>query len=122
MTYLDENNLLFEHQFGFRPKRSTELAAILFIDQVRKEVDNGNIMGAIFIDFSKAFDTISHAKLLIKLSAYGIKGIELSWFTDYLFNRTQIVNYYNTSSKMHSVTCGVPQGSILGLLLFILYL
>ena len=58
----------------------------MFIDKIRKEVDNGNMVGAIFIDFSKAFDTISHSKLLTKLTAYGVINVELAWITDYLFN------------------------------------
>ena len=82
----------------------------MFIDKIRKEVDNGNMVGAIFIDFSKAFDTISHTKLLTKLTAYGVRNVELAWITDYLFNRKQIVNYNNTTSDEYFITSGVTQG------------
>ena len=80
-----------DRQFGFRSKRSTNLAATLFIDDIRNDVDKGNLVGAIFIDFSKAFDTISHHILLAKLQAHGVQGKELMWFTDYLFGKQQYV-------------------------------
>ena len=85
------NGFLSEHQFGFRPNRSTELAVTFFTDLIRKEADGGNATGAIFIDLSKAFHTISHSVLLEKLSRYGIQNNELNLFMDYLFLRKLIV-------------------------------
>ena len=113
LTYLDQSSLLSHFQFGFRPKLSTELAAIHLLDNIRKSVDDGNLLGGVFIDLSKAFDTISHSKLLEKLPKYGIEGKEYAWLKDYLFARKAVVSYNNCVS-------GVPQGSILGPLLFII--
>ena len=121
VNYLEEHHLLSNQQFGFRRKRSTKLAATLFIDDIRRSVDSKNLAGCVFIDFSKAFDTLSHSKLLTKLTAYGTTDNELEWFTSYLFHRQQLVHYDSNLSKACAVTCGVPQGSILGPLLFIIY-
>jgi hypothetical protein len=93
----------------------------LFIDDIRKDVDKGNIVGAVFIDLSKAFDTLSHGVLLEKLQAYGIKGNELLWFTDYLFCRQQFFRIGANSSPYEPVFSGVPQASILGPLLFTVF-
>ena len=120
MNFLEENNLLYSHQFGFRKGMSTEQAVTLFLDEIRSNVDKGKLTGACFIDLSKAFDTISHAKLLTKLPKYGIHDIELEWFTDYLFNRNAIVQFEQEYSESFSPSSGVPQGSILGPLLFLI--
>jgi hypothetical protein len=77
--------LLSEHQYGFRPKTSTELASIKLVDDIHLNVDNGNLVGAMFIDLTKAFDTVNHSQLLNKLSQCGVHGKELDWFkTHYL--------------------------------------
>ena len=91
------------------------------MDKIKRKVDEGKLVGTIFIDLSKAFDTLSHGKLLTKLESYGVKSVELEWFTDYLFNRSQQVQYKNSLSNEEKITCGVPQGSILGPLLFIVF-
>ena len=121
MKFLDENKLLSDFQFGFRPKMSTELAATLVLDNVRKNVDQGYMVCATFIYLGKAFDTISHSRLVAKLHSYGLNGTELAWFTSYLFNRNAQVSYNGCISSPQKIGDGVPQGSILGPLLFILY-
>ena len=119
--YLEDNNLISKFQFGYCAKRSTQVAATILLDNIRKEIDKGKFVGAVFIDLSKAFDTISHSILLNKLSTYGIQENELAWFTDYLFNRHQVVEVNRKLSPTFAINSGVPQGSILGPLLFVLF-
>ena len=121
MAHFEKNGLLFTHQFGFRSKRSTEQAVNLFLDHIRGEADKGKLTGAIFVDLSKAFDTVSHSVLLSKLPSYGIMNTEFQWLTDYLFNRKQIVQYQGAFSNAIPVYTGVPQGSIIGPLLFLIH-
>ena len=114
MKHFEFNGFLSEHQFGFRPNRSTELAVTLFTDLIRKEADGGKATGAIFIDLSKAFDTISHSVLLEKLSRYGIQDNELNWFTDYLFLRNQIVQFKGVLSEPNPISQVFPKEVFLG--------
>ena len=93
MNYLEKHKLLSNKQFGFRPGRSTELAATLLTDYIRKGMDDSKYTGVIYIDLSKAFDTISHGTIISKLKGYGIIGTPNEWFTSYLFNRKQQVHY-----------------------------
>ena len=86
-VHLGENKLISDFQFGFRKNKSTELAAVTLVEEIRRGVDSGYIVGACFSDLRKVFDTISHAKLVSKLTSYAVNGIELEWFRDYLFNR-----------------------------------
>ena len=112
ITFLENKNLLTDFQYGFRSKRSTKLATTLFCDTIRKEISNGNLVGSVYIDLSKAFDTISHSMLIEKLQTYGVKGEELVWFIDYLFGRSQVVAMNNVKSNKEPIYCGFPQGSI----------
>ena len=120
--YFNANKLIYKSQHGFREQHSTETAALEFMDRVISSLDKGNIELAVFIDLSKAFDTINHSILLYKLSYYGVKNTSLQWFHSYLTERTQFVEYDGTKSDQLPLDTGVPQGSILGPLLFIIYM
>lgn len=120
-SYLEENNILFKGQYGFRKRHSTYMALLDMYDKISTAIDRHEYAVGIFIDLSKAFDTLDHSILLKKLQHYGIRGITLSWFNSYLCNRKQYVYLNGVSSTMQLTQCGVPQGSILGPLLFILY-
>ena len=122
LKYINENKLSYKYQFGFQKGKSTHMALIALIDKISEALENGDCVIGIFLDFSKAFDTIDHSILLQKLSFYGIQGVILSWFENYLSNRKQYVTYNGIKSKTEKVNCGVPQGSILGLLLFLIYI
>ena len=120
--YMTLNNLFINSQYGFRKKHSTELAALELVDRVAKDMDKNKVPLSIFIDLSKAFDTLDHEILLQKLKHYGVEGIALGWFKSYLTNRKQKVNYDGMMSITLDLKTGVPQGSILGPLLFIIYI
>ena len=113
----------YKYQFGFQKGRSTHMALIKLIDDISEALENGDcIIGMIFLDFSKAFDTVDHTILLQKLCFCGIQDITQSWFENYLSNRKQYVTYNGNKSKTEKFKCGVPQGSKLGSLLFLIHI
>ena len=120
-SYFEKNKLLFDNQYGFRPKHSTEHAALELIDRITNKMDTNEIPLNIFLDLSKAFDTLDHSILLNKLKYYGLKGSTLNLFQSYLSNRKQYTEIEDTTSTILPIQVGVPQGSILGPILFIIY-
>ena len=120
--FLDKYNILYQNQFGFRQGHSTHHALISLVDKITKFLDSGDIVIGVFLDLKKAFDTVDHNILLKKLYQYGIRGNLNKWFKNYLTNRSQYVLFNGITSDIKNVNCGVPQGSILGPLLFILYI
>ena len=122
IDFIDTNNLLSKQQFGFRKNHSTNHAVITLIDRISAALDSGRAVVGCYIDLKKAFDTVNHRILINKLQLYGIRGHTLDWFRSYLQNRKQYIHIDDTNSNLGSISCGVPQGSILGPLLFILYI
>jgi len=120
--YLDQCNILCSNQYGFRKGYSTDMAVSQFVEKIYDSLENEQFAIGLFLDLSKAFDTVNHSILLDKLSFYGIRGVPLQWFRSYLNNRKQYVAYNGYESSMCNIECGVPQGSILGPLLFLLYI
>ena len=120
--YLDKNKIIYEHQFGSQRNRSTTMAVLDLSARITKALDSGNYAASVFLNFAKAFDTVSYQILLSKLENYGIRGPAKDWFESYLKNRHQIVKIGDTLSDKMQIVCGVPQGNILGPILFLLYI
>jgi len=114
--------LIYPRQSGFRKRHSTETALIRIIDELLFNLDDNKVCGFVLVDYCKAFDMVDHAILLDKLNAYGVDGSSLAWFKSYLSDRRQLVSQAGTMSDMTTVRHGVPQGSILGPLLFIVFI
>ena len=120
--FLEIHNVLFSLQFGFQENHSIDHALVSLTEAIRNTLDNKRIGCGIFIDLKKAFDTVNHNILLSKLEHYGVRGCALQWFRSYLSDRKQYVSVNGSNSNLLQISCGVPQGSVLGPLLFLLYI
>ena len=122
MSFLNSYTLLHKQQSGFREGHSTESALILMIDSWLKAINDGKFVGCLMVDFRKASDVVDHNLLLQKLRLYKCDENSLSWFNSYLSNRTQMVSINNKVSSSEPIKFGVPQGSILGPLMFLIFI
>ena len=119
--HLGTNNLIHSNQWGFKKGLSTESLLLYLTETWKKAIDDGYKVGALFVDFKKAFDTVDHAILKSKLSDLGVSGVFHEWLASYLNDRSQYVNVNGTRSKLRQTGIGVPQGSLLGPRLFAIY-
>ena len=122
MKHLSQYGVLTDYQHGFKAKRSTETQLICTIHDIASAIQSNKTIHAAILDFSKAFDKVPRRRLLTKLDYYGIRGSLLNWFESFLTQRTQSVVIERTSSAPVVTTSGVPQGTVLGPLLFLLYI
>ena len=121
-NFLHNQKFFYTQQFGFREKHFTELATTFLVSKITNAMERKELTLGIFLDLSKAFDTINHDILLTKLSHYGIRDLPLNWFKSYLSNRKQFLELGGKLSSSQYIRHGVPQGSILGSLLFLIYI
>ena len=122
MVFLNDQNVLYKKQFGFQKRFSTAHAVISLIENIEKAIDNKMFVCGVFVDLQKAFDTVNHNILLHKLSHYGIRDITNCWFSSYLSNGKQFVTINGFDSEIQIFQYGVPQVSVLGYLLFLIYI
>ena len=113
---------LYSCQSGFRPGYSTETSLLNITDDWFDAIDKGSVIGLVMLDLKKAFDTVHHETLIDKLKLYDLDNKCIAWFKDYLSNRSHNVSVNGISSEQADCVCGIPQGSILGPLLFIIYI
>lgn len=122
VSHFSKNNILYELQHGFREKRSCETQLLMLVDELARNIQHGKQTDLVLLDFSKAFDKVSHDKLCYKLHQLGVQGRNLAWIRGFLSNRTQKVIIDGECSSSIPVTSGVPQGSVLGPILFLAYI
>ena len=123
INYIEKQNIIYQCQFGFRKGYSTSMAISEITNSLKKAIDNNLYTCGIFLDFTKAFDTVIHGILLDKLEVYGIRGIPLTaWFVNYLTDRNQYVDLGGVKSSEQTIICGIPQRSTLGPLLSLIYI
>ncbi len=122
INFLNKHHILYDYQFGFRKGYSCTLSLIEILDSIYEHLDNNELVLGIFLDLTKAFDTVNHSILLKKLYHYGIRGNLYNWIESYLSERTQFTVIKDTQSKKMKIKSGVPQGSVLGPLLFLIYI
>ena len=120
--FVRDCNILYDQQYGFRSKHNTQHAILDIVNTILQNMDNGKFSCGVFIDLKKAFDTVNQEILLAKLENYGIRGVIKSWFRSYLTDRKQTTEVKNVVSEAETTLCDVPQGSVLGSLLFLLYI
>ena len=121
-SFLEQQNCFYNTQFGFRPSLSTNNVLMSITENIQSPLDQNKFCARVFVDLKKAFDTVDHEILLKKLSHYGIRGIANEWFCSNLTNRKQYVIIGNQVSTLNEISTRVPQGSVLGLLLFLIYI
>lgn len=122
VAHLNKENLLHPMQFGFRANHSTGTACCYLLEVIKSSLDKGGVVGALFLDLRKAFDTVNHSVLLSKLSSFKLSANVLNWIQSYLLGRSQCVRINDKTSSLKACGLGVPQGSILGPLLFSAYI
>lgn len=121
-TFLENHKIIFENQFGYRKHHNTTHACMGLTESIRSALDKGEFAAGIFVELQKAFDTVDHKILTHKLNHYGIRRTANKLFESYLKNRAQFVQISNAASKVAEIKHGVPQGSVLGPLLFLIYI